>query len=94
MFSNGILALSSFSGLLLVVFNGSVSRLIPLYAVGVFLSFTLSQAGMVVHWWKERGVGWHAKALINGFGSLVTAVEAAIAMVRARAAAPHRQDSA
>ena len=73
-FSNGILALSCFSGLLLVVFNGSVSRLIPLYAVGVFLSFTLSQAGMVVHWWKQRGGGWHAKALINGFGSLVTAV--------------------
>ena len=73
-FSNGILALSAFSGLLLVVFNGSVSRLIPLYAVGVFLSFTLSQAGMVVHWWKERGGGWMAKALVNGFGSLVTAV--------------------
>jgi amino acid transporter len=73
-FSNGILALSLFSGLLLVLFNGSVSRLIPLYAVGVFLSFTLSQAGMVVHWWKERGGGWHAKALINGFGSAVTAV--------------------
>jgi amino acid transporter len=72
-FSNGILALSAFSGLLLVVFNGSVSRLIPLYAVGVFLSFTLSQAGMVVHWWKERGGSWQAKALINGFGSLVTA---------------------
>ena len=73
-FSNGILALSAFSGLLLVIFNGSVSRLIPLYAVGVFLSFTLSQAGMVVHWWKEKGGGWRAKALINGFGCLVTAV--------------------
>jgi len=42
--------------------------------VGVFLSFTLSQAGMVVHWWKERGLGWRVKALINGFGSLVTLV--------------------
>ena len=73
-FSNGILALSAFSGLLLVLFNGSVSRLIPLYAVGVFLSFTLSQAGMVVHWWKEHGSGWAPKALVNGFGSLVTAV--------------------
>jgi amino acid transporter len=77
-FSNGILALSAFSGLLLVVFNGSVSRLIPLYAVGVFLSFTLSQAGMVVHWWKERGRGWLAKALTNGFGSAVTAVVTAV----------------
>ena len=73
-FSNGILALSAFSGLLLVLFNGSVSRLIPLYAVGVFLSFTLSQAGMVVHWWKRRGHNWAAKALVNGFGCLVTAV--------------------
>ena len=73
-FSNGILALSAFSGLLLVVFNGSVSRLIPLYAVGVFLSFTLSQVGMVVHWWKQRGRGWRVKAAINGFGGLVTAV--------------------
>jgi amino acid transporter len=73
-FSNGILALSGFAGVLIVIFGGSVTRLIPLYAVGVFLSFTLSQAGMVVHWWKERGLGWRVKALINGFGSLVTLV--------------------
>ena len=73
-FSNGILALTGFSGLLLVVFNGSVSRLIPLYAVGVFLSFTLSQAGMVVHWWKQSTPGWFSKALMNGLGAVVTAV--------------------
>lgn len=73
-FSNGILALSGFAGLLLVIFGGSVTRLIPLYAVGVFLSFTLSQAGMVVHWWREQGRGWLGKALVNGFGSVVTAV--------------------
>jgi len=72
-FSNGILALSGFSAVLLVVFNGSVSRLIPLYAVGVFLSFTLSQAGMVMHWWRLRGAGWLGKAAINGLGSVVTA---------------------
>jgi amino acid transporter len=77
-FSNGILALTGFSGLLLVVFNGSVSRLIPLYAVGVFLSFSLSQAGMVVHWWNERSSGWLSKALLNGFGALVTAVVTAV----------------
>ena len=77
-FSNGILALTGFSGLLLVVFNGSVSRLIPLYAVGVFLSFTLSQAGMVVHWWKERSSGWLSKALMNGLGAVVTAVVTAV----------------
>ena len=77
-FSNGILALTGFSGLLLLVFNGSVSRLIPLYAVGVFLSFTLSQAGMVVHWWKERGSDWLSKALMNGLGAVVTAVVTAV----------------
>src|SRR5213079_2855925 len=52
-FSNGIILLAVFSGLLVWAFRGDTSRLIPLYAVGVFLSFTLSQAGMVVHWWRE-----------------------------------------
>ncbi|MFN7898848.1 MAG: APC family permease, partial [Synechococcaceae cyanobacterium] len=73
-FSNGIYALSGFAALLLIVFQGSVSQLIPLYAVGVFLSFTLSQTGMVVHWWKERGRSWHGKALVNGLGAVITAV--------------------
>jgi len=77
-FSNGILALSGFSALLLILFNASVSRLIPLYAVGVFLSFTLSQAGMVVHWWREKGKGWISKAAVNGFGSVVTALVTAV----------------
>ena len=52
-FSNGVILLAVFSGLLVWAFGGDTSRLIPLYAVGVFLSFTLSQAGMVVHWWRE-----------------------------------------
>src|SRR5262245_12232361 len=52
-FSNGIVLLAIFSGFLVWAFGGDTSRLIPLYAVGVFLSFTLSQAGMVVHWWRE-----------------------------------------
>ncbi len=56
-FSNGIVLLAVFSGLLVWAFNGDTSRLIPLYAVGVFLSFTLSQAGMVVHWWREGRAG-------------------------------------
>ena len=77
-FSNGILMLSALAGVLVLIFGGSVSRLIPLYAVGVFTSFTLSQAGMVVHWWKEQGSGWLGKALINGFGSLVTALVSAV----------------
>ncbi len=53
-FSNGIVILSIFSGILVIAFGGDTSRLIPLYAVGVFLSFTLSQSGMVVHWLRER----------------------------------------
>ena len=54
-FSNGIVILAIFSGVLVIAFSGDTSRLIPLYAVGVFLSFTLSQSGMVVHWLRERG---------------------------------------
>ncbi|MFM7312535.1 MAG: APC family permease [Cyanobium sp.] len=73
-FSNGIFALSGFAALLLILFEGSVSRLIPLYAVGVFISFTLSQAGMVMHWWRLRGEGWLGKALINGVGAGITGV--------------------
>jgi amino acid transporter len=53
-FSNGIVILAIFSGILVIAFGGDTSRLIPLYAVGVFLSFTLSQSGMVVHWLRER----------------------------------------
>src|ERR1051325_3358131 len=53
-FSNGIVILAIFSGMLVTAFGGDTSRLIPLYAVGVFLSFTLSQSGMVVHWLRER----------------------------------------
>ena len=79
-FSNGIVMLSAFAGILLVIFGGSVSHLIPLYAVGVFTSFTLSQAGMVVHWWREKSPGWVGKALLNGFGSLVTAIVSAVLM--------------
>jgi len=73
-FSNGIVMLSAFAGILLVIFGGSVTHLIPLSAVGVFTSFTLSQAGMVVHWWREQSPGWKGKALLNGFGSVVTAI--------------------
>lgn len=73
-YSNGIILLSLFSATLLIVFKGSVDSLISLYAVGVFTSFTLSQAGMVRHWFKERSPGWHLRALMNGLGSTTTAV--------------------
>ena len=76
-FSNGILLLAFFSALLAWVFKGDTSRLIPLYAVGVFLSFTLSQSGMVRHWWRagKRGEGnWRRAIVINGLGALATAL--------------------
>jgi amino acid transporter len=73
-FSNGMVALAGLTGVLIVAFNGDSHALIPLFAVGVFLAFTLSQAGMVVHWIKERGRTWQAKALINGLGMLTTLV--------------------
>ncbi len=73
-FSNGILMLAFFSIVLLVIFGGETHRLIPLYAIGVFTSFTLSQSGMVKHWYRERGQGWVNKAIINGLGTVTTFV--------------------
>jgi amino acid transporter len=73
-FSNGIIILSLLAAALLVVFGGDTHLLIPLYMIGVFVSFTLSQAGMVVHWTRHRGTGWRTSAAINGFGAVVTGV--------------------
>ncbi len=73
-FSTGILALGSLGALLIVTFAGDVSRLIHLYAVGVFLAFTMSNAGMVAHWWKTRGEHWQTSMLINGIGAVLTFV--------------------
>jgi amino acid transporter len=73
-FSNGIFALSFFAGLLLVVFGGDTHALIPLYMIGVFISFTLSQFGMVLHWRRLREPGWVASAFINGVGAIATAI--------------------
>lgn len=73
-FTTGIVALSVLSIVLLVIFNGSLDALIPLYAVGVFTSFTLSQAGMVVHWRRLREPGWERSAFINGLGAVATAI--------------------
>jgi len=72
-FSNGILILAAVSIVLLIMFQGSVNALIPLYAVGVFLSFTLSQAGMVRHWLKEERPAPH-HILLNGLGAVSTGV--------------------
>ncbi len=73
-FSNGILVLSAFAAVLIIAFRGDTQRLLPLYMIGVFISFTLSQAGMVIHWRHSREPGWKSSAWINGFGAVVTGV--------------------
>jgi amino acid transporter len=84
-FSNGILGLSAFASILLVVYGGDTHALIPLYMIGVFVSFTLSQAGMVMHWKRLRGAGWKTSAAINGFGALVTGIVlVVVAVTKAR----------
>ncbi len=80
-FSNGIIGLALLSVLIVVIFGANVTRMIPLYAVGVFVSFTLSQAGMVVHWFKVRGDGWRHRAVMNGVGAAATAVVAGMQMI-------------
>ena len=77
-FDSGILALAAVACGLIVVFRGETHRLIPLYAFGVFLAFTLSQAGMVRYWRRERGQGWQWKAVANGIGAVATGVVLAV----------------
>jgi amino acid transporter len=67
-YSNGIIFLSLFAAFLVIIFQGNVNAVIPLYAVGIFTSFTLSQAGMVRHWFRNPVPGWQASALMNGIG--------------------------
>lgn len=73
-FSNGIVMLFLLSGTLVLIFHASTHHLMPLYAVGVFLSFTLSQAGMFIRWLKNKEGSWKHKAFINGLGTIITAV--------------------
>jgi hypothetical protein len=82
-FSRGIITLTTIASLLMIIFNASVTALIPLWAVGVFLSFTISQAGMARHWWNSQNQsgpamadnsGWRWKIAINGIGSFITAI--------------------
>jgi amino acid transporter len=73
-FSNGIIILALLAALLVILFGGDVHALIPLYAVGVFLSFTLSQSGMVIHWLRVRKRGWRRNIVINALGAVTTAV--------------------
>src|SRR5271163_855971 len=80
-YTYGIVVLALLCGGVLILFGGVTDRLIPLYAVGAFMAFTLSQAGMVMHWFKNRGPGWVKSALVNGLGALVTGTTTAVVLV-------------
>ena len=71
-FANGIILLSAGTAILIITFGGNSHALIPLFAVGVFLAYTFSQAGMVIHWRREGQKGWQIKALVNRLGALTT----------------------
>ncbi|MBK8724864.1 MAG: APC family permease [Holophagaceae bacterium] len=73
-FSNGILILTGMAGLLVWGFHANTDVLLPLYAAGVFIGFTLSQAGMVRHWIRKKGLRWQGKAFVNGLGALATGI--------------------
>ena len=80
-FSNGVLILAGAAAILLIVFNGDVTLLIPLYAVGVFTSFTISQTGMVRHHVKERQKGWHLSVVNSTLGAIATFIVAMVVIV-------------
>ncbi|HEV3206296.1 MAG TPA: APC family permease [Terriglobales bacterium] len=80
-YTYGIVVLAILCGGVLILFGGVTDRLIPLYAVGAFLAFTLSQSGMVVHWLKNRGPHWLKSALVNGLGALVTGTTTIVVLV-------------
>jgi amino acid transporter len=80
-YSYGIVVLALLCGGVLILFGGITDRLIPLYAVGAFLAFTLSQAGMVMHWHKSRAPNWLKSALVNGLGALVTGMTTGVVLV-------------
>ena len=80
-YSNGIIILAIVAAILVVAFDGKNTKLIPLYAIGVFTGFTLSQAGAVRHWQRERTDGWQWKAAVNAVGALSTALVAVVVVV-------------
>jgi amino acid transporter len=83
LFSHGIYALTGFTAVIIFLFDGVTDKLIPLYAIGAFIAFTLSQAGMVVHWRKQEGGykkhWWHM--FVNGFGALATGITTLVVLV-------------
>ena len=80
-FSYGIIVLASIAAALIVLFGGETHLLIPLYAVGVFIDFTISQSGMIRHWRRERPPGWRRRLAINAFGCALTAIVAVVVTV-------------
>jgi amino acid transporter len=80
-YTQGIMVLAVLAGILLLLFQGVTDNLIPLYAVGAFLAFTLSQAGMVQHWRKKRGPHWLKSAFVNGLGAFVTGITVLVVLV-------------
>src|SRR6202453_2908349 len=81
LFSHGIYALTGFTAVILILFGGVTDRLIPLYAIGAFLAFTLSQAGMVMHWKRHGGPGWQWKMTVNGVGATATGLTLLVVLV-------------
>ncbi len=80
-FSYGVYALSLSAGILLITFKGVTDKLIPLFAVGAFMAFTLSQTGMVMHWRKSRGHGFRSSMFVNGLGALATGITVCVIIV-------------
>jgi amino acid transporter len=81
LYSHGIVALVGFTAALLIIFGGVTDRLIPLFAIGAFLAFTLSQAGMVVHWKKQGGSGATRRMIVNGIGAIATGITLAVVLI-------------
>lgn len=73
-YSNGIVLLTIIAALLIVIYEGKIESLISLYAIGVFISFTIAQSSMVKHWWQEKGPGWRVSAVVNGVGAVATGI--------------------
>ncbi len=80
-FANGIGVLAVLSGALLIAVNGNTNTLIPLFAIGVFIGFTLAQSGLVVHWSRTRPPGWRRRAAINGLGAVITAIATVVFLI-------------
>jgi amino acid transporter len=80
-FGNGMLLLAGATAALIVLFRGDSHLLVPLFAIGAFMAFTMSQAGMVLHWQREKGAHWPLKSLVNGLGALVTGAMVLIILV-------------